>query len=55
MSDLNLKALHSAGDARRGSARKFFTFSRKFLGADRAAGPEGRVLRFALPGASEIW
>ena len=39
MLDLNLKALHSAGDARRGSARKFFTFSRKIF----RGGPSGRT------------
>ena len=36
---LNLKTLHSAGDVRRGSARKFFTFSRKIF----RGGPSGRT------------
>ncbi len=37
--NVNLKTLHSAGDVRRGSARKFFTFSRKIF----RGGPSGRT------------
>ena len=36
---VNLKTLHSAGDVRRGSTRKFFTFSRKIF----RGGPSGRT------------
>ena len=47
--NVNLKTLHSAGDSGAGAAPENFSLSvEKFLGADRAAGPEGRVLRFRL-------